>query len=165
MPLYNTHTSSFLLTHKPGSSRTNKKFHRYALQWIFSPTLAINSTTRIMHHRYLLYQIQEIFQIQFLLFLAFGSQIKAICFRVLNIFALFYSFLLVFSCYFIFAIKYVFLLHYISLHGYLLSSLVLHFSCNLSQTNYNLLQHHMLHYMHQLNDQGHFRVCLFVLDV
>ena len=57
MPLYNTLISYSLNTHKLGVSRTFKELQRYALQWIFSPTLINLSVTRIMHHRYILYSI------------------------------------------------------------------------------------------------------------
>ena len=40
----------FQLTRKTGILRINKKLHRCAFQWIFSPTLIILCITRIMHH-------------------------------------------------------------------------------------------------------------------
>ena len=51
MPLHSTLKPYSLKAHKTGISRTNKELQRCALQWIFSPTLIIESITRIMHHQ------------------------------------------------------------------------------------------------------------------
>ena len=91
MPLHTTLVPYSLHIHKTGISRTCKKLHRYALQWIFSPTLINLSTTRIMHHRYILYSF-FVFIPNFV-FVCFGLSLFVFCLHHK------FSFAFLFFCY------------------------------------------------------------------